>query len=497
MILFDLFIDCEISMRHIQGVLMVCLVAAVVVAGFGPDATAQRVAPKVLDDPAQAVTTSPSGDLVPVPGHMTGRLATDLTAPPRAGSLTPPAKIVDRALITDLIMQVDQTLLLDYLTPLVAFGPRVTNTQVCYDSGDWIYDEYKKLGLEVRKHAWAYSGYHGNNIEATIPAANGNDEIYIVCSHYDSVSGSPGADDNGSGTATALAIAKLLTNYQFDVNLRFVAFSGEEQGLLGSHEYVADAVTAGDNIKGVLNADMIAFAVSSSDEKKVKVYHDSQSQWLVNFTDSVAQQYLSLIDLDVIPSGHTWGSDHYYFWQSGFSALFYHEYKFNSYYHSPQDTIANMHIPYWVKCSKLMIATLLELAGQFEPYDLTPDCHVISARDGGVIDFNLDADVANAGRNYIIMASLSGTTPGFMLPGGQAVMPLNWDLVTEFVLGAANTPAFVGFLGTLDANGQATATLNTYGPLPLSLIGQELYFAAACDKPWDYVSDPVDIEIID
>ncbi len=197
--------------------------------------------------------------------------------------------------------------------------------------------------MDVRYHPWSYSGYSGKNVEATIPDKSGmNDEIFLVCGHYDAVPGSPGADDNGSGTVACLAIAKILSAFEFDYNVRFVNFDGEEQGLLGSHEYAKDAKANGDNIVAVLNADMIAYALTTTHETRVKVYDDTPSKWITTFTDNVAQQYYSQINLDVIPSGYTWGSDHSSFLLYGYDAVFYHEYKFDDYYRSPLDDLQHV-----------------------------------------------------------------------------------------------------------------------------------------------------------
>ncbi|MBU1940211.1 MAG: M28 family peptidase [Candidatus Thermoplasmatota archaeon] len=256
-----------------------------------------------------------------------------------------------------------EPLYLGYLEDLVAFGPRVTNQQACWDAGDWIYDEFQAMGLEVRYQNWSYSGNAGSNIEATIPGEDpDSDEIFIVCAHYDSVSGSPGADDDGSGVVAAMSLAYIMRDYMFNHTIRFVAFSGEEQGLHGSHEYVVEAYNNGDNIIGTLNADMIGFALNQQQGSLLNVYNDDQSNWLYDYTESVSQEYYDQIGLTTIDSGFSWGSDHYYFWEFGYSAVFYHEYEFNHFYHSPQDTIANMNISYAVKSSKLILATLAELA---------------------------------------------------------------------------------------------------------------------------------------
>jgi hypothetical protein len=354
------------------------------------------------------------------------------------------------------------------------------------------------MGLDVRFHEWSAWGYWGKNVEATLYDSSGtNDEIYVICAHYDSVPGSPGADDNGSGTAAVLAIADILSDYSFNTNIRFVAFSGEEQGLLGSHEYVEDAYNNGDNIVAALNMDMIGYAITQEHEKKIKVYYDGASQWLTTFTDNVAEQYVAYIDLEVIPSGYSWGSDHASFWDFGYHAIFYHEYKFNDYYHSPQDIIAHMNIPYLAKCTKLVLATTLELAGPFEFLPLKANRYTLSSRDADSIEFFLDGEPENAFRNYLLLGSASGTEPGTPLPGGSATLPLNWDAVTDFVARFINTPIFTDFMGALDGNGQAQAQLNTFGPLGPGFVGTELSFAFACDHPWDYVSNPISIEIVD
>jgi len=99
------------------------------------------------------------------------------------------------------------------------------------------------------------------------------------------------------------------------------------------------------------------------------------------------------------------------------------------------------------------------------------------------------------GRNYLVLAGVTGTSPGTPLPGGLATLPLNWDAVTDLVLQNVNFPAFANFLGVLDANGQAQATL-TVADLPLSTVGFILHFAYACNNPWDFVSNAASIKVV-
>ncbi len=263
--------------------------------------------------------------------------------------------------IVELIEQLTETMYLGYLENITAFGPRVTGTSASYQAGDYIYNEFQSMGLEVRYHNWNNGGYQDRNIEGTLYGVNqSSDEIYIIFAHFDTVANCPGADDDGSGVATVLSAAYILSQYEFNHTIRFVAFSGEEQWMLGSHEYAYEAYLNGDNIVAVLNVDMIGFAITAYHGDNIRIYYNAASLWLTDFTDDISEQYYDYINLNVVPSGST-PSDQWYFWQYGFDGIFYHEYEFNYYYHEPQDTIENMNITYATKCSKLVLATLAEL----------------------------------------------------------------------------------------------------------------------------------------
>lgn len=119
----------------------------------------------------------------------------------------------------------------------------------------------------------------------------------------------------------------------------------------------------------------------------------------------------------------------------------------------------------------------------------------ILASTGGSIDLSLNAGAANAGRNYAIVGSVSGTTPGIPLPGGHATLPVNWDPFSEFVLSLVNTPVFPDFMGSLDIEGVATAKIDTLGPVP-NAAGATLYFAYGLRGPWNFASNGAAVEIV-
>ena len=293
-------------------------------------------------------------------------------------------------LIIDIIIQLNQTLYLKYLEDIVEFGPRRTGTPACKEAGIYIYNQFKAMGIEARYHNWSYGGNSGSVIEGTLKGINEtSDEIYIICAHYDSVTGSPGADDDGSGTAAVLVAADLLSRNAVNHTVKFVAFDGEEQGLLGSHEYAREASQNGDNIIGVLNGDMIGFAITKFDGSNIKIFENSQSHWITTFTDNISDIYYEYIGLNIIPSGSSGGSDHYSFWQYGYDAIFYHEYNFNDYYHSPEDTIEHMNLSYATNCSRLMVATLAELAQAVIPSQ-PPNKPIITGPKTGIEGVELE-----------------------------------------------------------------------------------------------------------
>jgi hypothetical protein len=139
-------------------------------------------------------------------------------------------------------------------------------------------------------------------------------------------------------------------------------------------------------------------------------------------------------------------------------------------------------------------ATLLDVA--LEPTGaLTVSPHEISAAAGGTAEFTLMAGLENASRNYLLLGSASGTSPGFPLPGGLVTVPLNWDAFTHMVLNQLNTQLFSGFMESLDGSGHGAAHMNLT-PLPHGAVGLTLYFAYILNAPFDFVSNPVEVEII-
>lgn len=139
------------------------------------------------------------------------------------------------------------------------------------------------------------------------------------------------------------------------------------------------------------------------------------------------------------------------------------------------------------------VAEVIEATGSA----LFADGKKISARLGGIVNFSLIGGPGNAFRDYVLLGCVSGTSPGTLLPGGHATLPLNLDPVTDVVVSMLNTGVFSDFLGTLNGEGKATAQLNTTGLGYLSpgCVGVDLHFAYAIFSPWDAASNPWSVTV--
>ena len=123
---------------------------------------------------------------------------------------------------------------------------------------------------------------------------------------------------------------------------------------------------------------------------------------------------------------------------------------------------------------------------------LSLDHNSLSISWGGTIEFSIDAGAASAGRDYFLLGTASGTEPGTLLPGG-ATLPLNRDPVFNYIRANYNNAMLSNFRGTLDASGEAAATLSV--PFVSFPVGTILHFAYTLERPFDYQSNAAAVEI--
>jgi len=216
------------------------------------------------------------------------------------------------------------------------------------------------------------------NVEATKPGVTRPGEIYILCGHYDSTSEdpwnlAPGAEDNASGTAAVLEAAAALKDCRFDATLRFIAFSGEEQGLIGSRAYAEESRAAGEDIRGVFNMDMVSYLDEPAHD--VDVRYNDFSQGLLAVYEAAAHAYVP--NYDIYPeTGGTGGSDHEPFWENGYAALLTIEHggqQFYPWYHKTTDVAANLTAAFGADVTRANLAAAAMAAGPREGPVPSPD----------------------------------------------------------------------------------------------------------------------------
>jgi len=265
--------------------------------------------------------------------------------------------------IIDIINQVNKSLVSKYLEELVEFGPRYTGTESCNNAAHYLYGEFEKLNLDVYYDEWKYIEYQCKNVVATFKGYNPNSNaIIIICAHYDTTKTSPGANDDGSGVATMLAIANICSKYSFNHTIRFIAFSGEEVGTYGSHDYAKKAYYREENIIAVLNLE--TFGYTSDEGKELFILKTARTEWLSHFSNDIAEKYYQFHNLNLIEIGNR-PCDHQAFLDFGYDAVQYVQLNRDDYpLHTPEDSFDKINFSYLTNVTKLILAIAVELANK-------------------------------------------------------------------------------------------------------------------------------------
>ncbi len=271
--------------------------------------------------------------------------------------------------IIDMIQLIDENLVYSYLEKLVSFGPRYTGTENCTTAGDWIYSEFENMSFDVEFHEWKFSKFKSRNVVGTLKGYDSASNATIILSaHYDTVKDSLGANDDGSGVAAVLAIAKILSNYSFRHNICFIAFSGEEVGTYGSFCYARDAYRSKKNIYAVLNPDIIGWAETEYGGRIIRFSHTERSSWIAEFAKNISEKYIDIIDITVEDIPNYRGADHQAFLDYGYDAVWTVEHDPCRNCNTPDDNITNINSTYLAKATKLHLAILAEMASN--PIDI-------------------------------------------------------------------------------------------------------------------------------
>lgn len=227
-------------------------------------------------------------------------------------------------------------------------------------AGQFIYEKFQSWGYQVQYETFSTTG---KNVIATKQGMFDSQRYFVVCAHYDDMpSGTtaPGADDNASGTATVLELARVFSRYNFNYTIKFICFDEEEQGLIGSNYYATQARNRNDSIIGVINLDMTAY--DANNDGMVDVHSNSvanTSQIANEWINNIYQYSISLTPRTVASQPY---SDHYSFQQKNYGAILVIEYdlEFNPRYHTVNDRFQYLNMNYAHKIAQVTAATAAE-----------------------------------------------------------------------------------------------------------------------------------------
>lgn len=278
--------------------------------------------------------------------------------------------------ITKMVKEVSPKNIEATVRKLVSFGTRNTlseqdnPTRGIGAARDWIYQEFQRISTDcggcmiVEKQAFVQP--KGNrvpepitltNIVATLKGTTDPDRVYVVSGHYDSMCNldatdikcdAPGANDDASGAATSIELARVMSKSKFDATIVFMTVAGEEQGLYGSTYFAKQAVEKKMNIEGMFTNDIIGGVTSyknAPDRQTIRVFaegvpsnetpaeansrrsvggeNDSASRQLGRYVKEMADIYSPKFKVTLMYRRDRYGrgGDHIPFLENGFAAV--------------------------------------------------------------------------------------------------------------------------------------------------------------------------------
>ena len=281
-----------------------------------------------------------------------------------------------------------------YNASLVGFSLKGTGRAASTNALNYIVQKYKDFGYadsQITYDNFTYSSTTVKNVIITKTGTVHPDEYVIICGHYDSFYGttstnrSEGANDNASGVAAIMEVARILKDVPTEYSIKFIHFTGEEQGLLGSKNYVTNVVNTTNpkmKIKLVFNLDQIG-GRSDRTNNSVVCEEDrindtgTNPKYGVNTTNNTAsiaatadlQTYVGYYSSLTGFIDNIYGSDYMPFEKNGETVIGLYERPTNNgtvvsnpYYHNNTDTIANLSYPYIYQVTKATVGAVQHFA---------------------------------------------------------------------------------------------------------------------------------------
>lgn len=288
-----------------------------------------------------------------------------------------------------LVNEVSVQQLASYVQTLERFGTRHTlsvTDREGYGIGAarlWLYQEFLQVGngrlqVEVDSFPLTLNGITTvqQNIIATLPGNGSVPGAVVLTAHYDSrtvdpndgVSRAPGANDNGSGVAAMLEVARLLSAQEWNMDVIFIAFTAEEQGTHGSLHFVTDQMIQDLGITAVFNNDIVGGRPGIP--QSIRVFtagpDTSPSRQVVRYVDLITGLYVPQFGITMIDAVDRPGrySDHMRFLDVGIPAMrFTESVEDRDRQHNALDTSDAIDYNYLLQVAQFNLATIANIAG--------------------------------------------------------------------------------------------------------------------------------------
>lgn len=370
--------------------------------------------------------------------------------------------------LTPLVSQVDP----DYLRQHVAAleGQRHTADQIA-DAAAYIQSELERFGYTVALEATPA----GPNVVAKLVGSRAPSRSFVLGAHYDTVLGSPGADDNASGVAGMLEIARILSGSDLEATVELVAFAGEERGLVGSKQYASNARLAARDLIGMISLEMIGYRCTTrgcqfpfytiggcfevSEELRAQgdylgIVGDKRSSWLAKDSRTLAGYHVpnlpvltGIVEVYGDCLEDTRRSDHAAFWDQVYRAILITDTANfrNPNYHTGNDTLDTLDFDFMADATRAALAIVVSRS-------------VLQAPCGRAVDSDADG-ACDAGDNCTLVANADqrdADSDGF---GNLCDADLNDDGVVNLVDLAAFRARFLSGDPVADFDGDGVVSL--------------------------------------
>lgn len=273
--------------------------------------------------------------------------------------------------IASIVTRISRAKIQDWVNALCKFQTRHTESVYIDQVAGYLRDEFAAMGYaNVGYHPYIKNGLSLKNVICAKPGVSDSGQVVVVCGHYDCVmeqhsnseARAPGADDNASGIAAMLEIARILYDVELEHTVRFVAFSGEEQGLWGSTAYAQHLQDNGVNLYRLINLDMIGYppednaVIIEMDMGNNRPENDAASQQLGQVMTRMAADYTGLATVQ----SNIYASDYMPFEARGYVVAGVYEGGDCPWYHTSGDTPDIIDYEYLTEVARLTLCTLLE-----------------------------------------------------------------------------------------------------------------------------------------